>query len=772
MVMGIDIAAPGVSYQEIAKLSAAELTQLFAEQFPGFNTPNPQPLLPPSLKRGVTLYKINYTIAVDHPQLSGSQVVSGLLSVPDGLVQAGQPAVKLPLAVYNHGTLFSDEQSPTKVVSSSGAGAGAGQKWNVGSSETLFNLALLADRGYAMLAADYVGFGISKDHIHQAYVVKSPTTAAIVGLLESSRYVLSALGIQPGQLFANGWSQGGLNTQWMTQKLEALQIPVAAAAAESPFNLLADTISWWITRTMTEPRQPLDPAPWLPLCLGILIQSYESWFGLHGLLDALIKDEVIPAGKDSAGTIITNPLGVTYREIIGSFGENGASVVKFGPPSDFSNDKWTVRVNRNGEEVWTTIPGFAGDDMVVDGALDQQEGLVAQFMTLLRVDSPRNWTYNTPLKAWYGLEDEGLPPDLVAPGMAAQGGPNVSLVPVLAASHRQTFLNALLSSPDQPAGSSENFLDWFSIFRKEQVVAPALQFSENTLKVVSNDFGFLPVQLQAKVQLGERPLHVQVLRTRRDGTSEVIGAFGGTSADASQLQSLGRESILLQVGDQLSFQLLARSGDGVDPSTTEIRPGAAGAGFDVILRGGGGAKGSSLQFTVMPATEAFTSTSSDRIAAPQRGVSEGLLQLRQGQKLSLQITTDCAFSNRLGFVKVNADPFTGLPLGTVGSQPIAIDTPQFRQQIDSLLDPGFQIAQAGRRISSVLQWEISQDGLYAPVLITQEGNVFCGAPGGASRADAQQMRLLGQNSFGFEDLKGRVSDYDWNDVVCQIVNVM
>jgi hypothetical protein len=34
---------------------------------------------------------------------------------------------------------------------------------------------------------------------------------------------------------------------------------------------------------------------------------------------------------------------------------------------------------------------------------------------------------------------------------------------------------------------------------------------------------------------------------------------------------------------------------------------------------------------------------------------------------------------------VNADPVTGLPLGTVGAQGIAIDSLQFGQQIDSLL---------------------------------------------------------------------------------------
>jgi hypothetical protein len=216
--------------------------------------------------------------------------------------------------------------------------------------------------------------------------------------------------------------------------------------------------------------------------------------------------------------------------------------------------------------------------------------VVAQFLQLLKADSPRNWTYTTPLKAWYGLKDEGLAPDLVAPEMALKGGPNVTLVPVVDASHRQTFINALLSSPDQPAGSRENFLDWFSTFRKESVASPSLLFSENSLKVVSDDFGLLPVRLEAKVQEGERPLHVQILRTRRDGTSEVVGALGGTSANANQLQSLGSKRVLLQVGDQLSFKLLSRSGDGFDASTTEIRPGAPGGGFDVTLRDGEGAK--------------------------------------------------------------------------------------------------------------------------------------------------------------------------------------
>jgi hypothetical protein len=159
----------------------------------------------------------------------------------------------------------------------------------------------------------------------------------------------------------------------------------------------------------------------------------------------------------------------------------------------------------------------------------------------------------------------------------------------------------------------------------------------------------------------------------------------------------------------------------------------------------------------------------DSIAAPQGGISDGLLQLIQGESLKLQITTDSAFKNRLGFVRLNLDPITGLPLETVGEQGIVINSPRFSEQIDSLLDPGFQITQGGRNVSSIFEWNVSQDGIYAPVLITQEGNVFCGASMSNSAIGNLQMRMLGENCFGFEDMKGQLSDYDWNDMVIKFL---
>jgi hypothetical protein len=507
----------------------------------------------------------------------------------------------------------------------------------------------------------------------------------------------------------------------------------------------------------------------VPLCVGILLKSYESWYGLDGLVDSVVKDEVIPAGINSLGNIVTNPEAVTYREIIRLFAQEGDKAVKFGPPSVFSNDQWQVQVIRDGQPIWTTIPGFAGQSMLVDGALDQPQGVVRKFLDQLESDSPRYWKYSIPLKAWYGLSDEALPPNLVAPGMADEGGGKVTSVPVVGASHRQTFLNALFASPDYPGGTSENLINWFASFRKQDAVTPSLVLSGDNLQVVSEDFGLLPISLQTTAQQGERPLQIQLLRIRQDGSSEVIGSLGGTSGDASQLQSLGNERVLLQVGEKLSFQLLARSGDGIDTSATEIRARPQGGGFDVTLRDSGGSQAASLQFAVVTDPLDWTLSPLDRIAAPQGGVSDGLLQLRQGESLKLQVTTDSGFENRLGFVRLNLDPITGQPLNTVGDQEIAIGSSQFRDQIDSLLDPGFQITQGGRMVSPTLEWNVRQDGIYAPVLITPEGNIFCSGSGNTSTIGNQQMRRLGENYFSFEDVKGQPSNYDWNDMVVNIL---
>jgi hypothetical protein len=107
----------------------------------------------------------------------------------------------------------------------------------------------------------------------------------------------------------------------------------------------------------------------------------------------------------------------------------------------------------------------------------------------------------------------------------------------------------------------------------------------------------------------------------------------------------------------------------------------------------------------------------------------------------------------------------------VGSQRITIGSSAFHDQIDALLAPGFRHQQSGRRVVSDLQWTVNETGTFAPVLITSEGNVFSVSNSDTAFASEQHLRLLGTNTFGFEDLNSRTSDWDWNDIVISVIGL-
>jgi hypothetical protein len=693
--------------------------------------------------------------------------------------------------MYNHGIVFNQDEVPSQMLFQD-----INDKWRVESGETLLDLCRLTDAGYALIAPDYIGLGIN--HLQEGYSVMDVTNVAMLGMIEASRSVFADLNIRPSQLFLNGWSQGALNTQSLTQELQALAIPVAASAVAAPFNNWFGSFKWTNTLKPIEQNSdsgmfginPYNPAPWLPLSTGMVIASYEYWYALDGLFDVIIKDKVIPDRQFNInGNIIddpssyaysNNPDRLTYRQVIKEF-VNDYRSIRFPPDGQFSNLNWDVGISKYkfseqggaNDFNWTTVPGFTSKEMLVDGLFDQpQHELIEEFKFLLGINTPQVFNYETPLRAWYGTGDEALPADLVNPDMATYGGLNVSLVPVTDASHRETFLNALFASPKNQGGTSENLIDWFESFRKPDLELPSLQLVNKSLQVISGDFGLLPVLIEATQQLGERPLHIQILRIRKDDSAEVIGSLGGT---AGQLQFLGRERVLLQVGERLGFQLLARDDNSTDTFTTEIRPRAGGSGFDVVLKHDNELETASLQFAVSTSASQFSYSMLDRIAAPQAGAADGLLQLTAGQTVKLTINSESSFVNTLSFVRLNLDQVTGMPLNSAGYRSTDINSADFRKMVlndltngpfalDELLDPGFQFSQGGRTVSSNLQWDVTQSGIYAPVLITGGGNVFCGAPGSID----QQMRRLGQNRFGFEDLKGRLSDYDWNDLVVDV----
>ena len=139
-----------------------------------------------------------------------------------------------------------------------------------------------------------------------------------------------------------------------------------------------------------------------------------------------------------------------------------------------------------------------------------------------------------------------------------------------------------------------------------------------------------------------------------------------------------------------------------------------------------------------------------------------------GSTLHFSISSDADHTNRFGLVKVDVDDLTGSY--SVAGESVA-NTDSFREAVsDNLINPGdgSPITATGKTNRSI-SWDLSSSdaGLYAPVLINTDGEVFTI---GASASDGNQhVKALGNNTFGFEDLLlSDLSDWDHNDFVVQV----
>ena len=133
-----------------------------------------------------------------------------------------------------------------------------------------------------------------------------------------------------------------------------------------------------------------------------------------------------------------------------------------------------------------------------------------------------------------------------------------------------------------------------------------------------------------------------------------------------------------------------------------------------------------------------------------------------GAKLTLSILTDSGYINRLGLVKLE-DPITGYRVAGVA----AANTDAFRQAVrDNLINPGGSAISAGGQTSRTITWDVTtaDAGLYAAVLINPNGQVY--TFGSSTGSDGRQhVKVLGDNTFGFEDLlDSQSSDWDFNDL--------
>lgn len=216
----------------------------------------------------VTLYKITYQSSVPEKD-NEPTILTGIIAIPSTLA-AGNPMVS-----YQHGTALSKTGVPSFIDES---------------METKLSIAHFAGSGYIVIAADYLGLGVST--LKNAYLVQKSTEQSCLDLYKAAQEFLNQKNIKVGHYFTLGWSQGAYNTLTYLRRLEQEGIPVSATAtAATPSDL-----NFFIIRGILNPR-PEDPA-WGVACLSNLIFSYENYYGLKGLTAKAIRPEYLQIAKD------------------------------------------------------------------------------------------------------------------------------------------------------------------------------------------------------------------------------------------------------------------------------------------------------------------------------------------------------------------------------------------------------------------------------------------------------------------------------------------
>lgn len=396
----------------VAKVSRARLDALAQAFFPVFNHGAAVP--PYTADRHAARYDVELrtlTSSTRVPETGERVEVTGLLALPAGVKG------RVPVVSWQHGTILSFDQVPSNLVR---LGDPAYQPSDAGDSlETIFNLHRLAGQGFAVIGADYLGKGALRGGRGEAYGVRDATVATCSSVLAAGLDQLKRLGLTSSGLFLNGWSQGGLNTQWLHQALRRQGVAIKASAAQSPFNNLVDALRYWTGQLPVAGQASYPPVPgWASLCLIIVLGSYREYYRLPDLFRTAIKPRYL----------------------------------------DFAEKYW--RTYTLGQGDLAQAPTSIGD-LLVDGFAERfTADANSRFLVRAGENACTYHAYDVPFRFYYGLADEALHPSMMSVALAAAGS-QASSVAVPGASHRETFLASLYGYGASVNGLG-NVPEWFS----------------------------------------------------------------------------------------------------------------------------------------------------------------------------------------------------------------------------------------------------------------------------------------------------------------------
>ncbi len=327
----------GVKYQFIGQYSVERLNKILTSELAEFSS---FPMKYPAAKNPVNLYKVIYNTVVPEDNNRPVQV-SGLIAIPE------VASTTLPVVSYQHGTVFARDEVPSCIEKS---------------METRLIIARFAGQGYIVIAADYIGKGVSNEP--DSWLVKESTAQACLDMLLASRAVCSDLKVTPAELFLSGWSQGSFSTSAFINRLEKIGIPVKAAAVASAPNDIYLCVNRWI-----HVESKLD-VNWLVATAAMLVNAYEHYYKLPGLTAAAIKPEYLQTVREFCGNRMT----------------------------------W--------EDAEKKLPAKV-KDLFQEEFLNQGSLVANSFFKQMQLNCSYNWRFKTPVYYYYGTIDEVVTPYMV-----------------------------------------------------------------------------------------------------------------------------------------------------------------------------------------------------------------------------------------------------------------------------------------------------------------------------------------------------------------------
>ena len=265
------------------------------------------------------------------------------------------------------------------------------------------------------------------------------------------------------------------------------------------------------------------------------------------------------------------------------------------------------------------------------------------------------------------------------------------------------------------------------------------------------------------------PHGVSLLLYATDAAGDLLGRDGGIGSgvdiNAATLAKIGQidsdsgtglldthQNLFLPVDEELHFALLNQDG------TINTQPGvsiSAQNGLLSVVAGGIG-----LAVGVDNTVDQQTYLASD-----QRSSNMPVFQLAQGEQLNVQIAGSAQDVNTLHFVRFDVSQTTGA--WSVGGVAYG-NTDAFRAAVQANWNQGFTATNGDGTFNADGTWNVAgKSGFYAPVLATQNGDIF--VIGTANADGHEHIRLFGENTFGIEDTSANQhSDFDYNDMVVRL----